>query len=703
MLSLLFVLMAASVFGEISISEPLGVYNLGDRLDVSVDGLVGAESGNLNFNLVCQNKTTNLVKLPASSFLVDGESSWSFYKILRVDDLEILNLSDIVGDCQVATSIGASAASTKMFSISKDVAVSVSLDKAAYNPGEVINVDIDAVKANGDLLYGFVDASGSSVFSKAIDNGHVSETFSMPETIESGVYSLVVHAYDVNSNGVLNEGQASVSYEINQVASSLIMSLADIAATPGEKFKIGISLFDQSGIEMTGNVLLRIISPEDEIIEANIQAGESSDIEFALNSSAGTWKIFSSFNDLTDVREFEMIGIQKVEFDLEDSVLTIKNVGNVLYNKTIDVTIGEDIMSLDLNIDVGEVRKFNVDAPNGEYEVLVNDGETSISRQVLLTGNAISIDDIKSGGFLKTYTSLWIFLIIILGGVGVVSLMKYRKTRVISKGDFLSRIWSKMPGKKKLAQLHSTGSQIGDKIKDKVPDKVKSRMNDSLNFTNKSPAVQGLDVKSYSGTDKTMVDLTNKNVMTAESTLVMKGEKQVSSVVAIAVKNHEGLGEAGKEALNKILNESKGKGLVDMRGDFVFVIFNPLITKTYKNEGLAVKCGMEIIEKLHDYNKKFKDKVKFGMGVHSGDLVASKERGKLKYTGIGNTISFAKRMSDSDSGVLTVSEAVRKKLLRDLKVVKGKDIGEKLTYIVSEVKNTSGDAVRLKELLKRQK
>ena len=60
-------------------------------------------------------------------------------------------------------------------------------------------------------------------------------------------------------------------------------------------------------------------------------------------------------------------------------------------------------------------------------------------------------------------------------------------------------------------------------------------------------------------------------------------------------------------------------------------------------------------------------------------------------------------MSDGDSGKVVVSEVVRKKLLRDLKVVKGKEIGEKLTYVVSEIKNRAGDAERLSELLKRQK
>jgi len=106
---------------------------------------------------------------------------------------------------------------------------------------------------------------------------------------------------------------------------------------------------------------------------------------------------------------------------------------------------------------------------------------------------------------------------------------------------------------------------------------------------------------------------------------------------------------------------------------------------------------------LNAYNKKFKDKIEFNLGVHVGELIASKVGGKLKYTSIGNTISLAKRISDSDSGKLIVSDEIRKKLLRDLKVVKAKEIGENQTFEVSEVKDRAGDKARLADLLKRQK
>ncbi|MBT7101986.1 hypothetical protein HN935_00565 [archaeon] len=682
---LMLVFASSFVLAGITISEPLDVYNLGDRLYVSAEGLVGAESGNLNVDLICGNRTINLEKMSARRYSPGEAFPYSLpYKFLNKEDLEIDWLSDIVGECQVRLVLGANEALTKAFSVSSDVSVVASLDKTTYNPGEAVTVSIEATKANGVLLNGFVESSNGTSFSKAVEEGFVSEIFSVGETAEAGTYSLSIRAYDTAGGGILNEGTGSVSYVVNQVASSIILSLSNEVATPGENFSVGAEIFDQSGKAMEGSVSLKIISPENVETEISVQAGEFGEFDFAFNSSVGTWKIASSFNDMAVEREFEMLGVQKVDLGFEDSILTVTNIGNVVYNKTLDIQIGEETLNLDLNIDIGEIRKFNINAPSGAYDVVINDGDSSISRRVLLTGNAISVESLKEVGIFKGYSIVWIFLIIVLGGVGTVLFMRYRKTRTLGKDGVVK----KMVGK----------------VRDKVPGKVKSSVGDSMNFTKKSPAVQGLDDKNYSHEDKTMVDLTKNKVGIAESTLVLKGEKYVSAVVSLSVKNFGELGEAAKSALHGAVNSAqKKKGLVDWRGDYVFIVFSPLVTKTYKNEALAAKVGMEILDELNAYNKKFKDKITFNLGVHVGELIASKTGGKLKYTSIGNTISLAKRISDSASGKLIVSDPIRKKLIRDLKVTKAKEIGENQTFEVSAIKDRSGDKARLDDLLKRQK
>ena len=681
-IALVFILMSSFVLADISLSEPKQVYNLGDKIYISADGLRGAEIGNLNVNLVCGNRTVNLVKWPASDFSIEEDQTYSTSKVLVSEDLEITNLTEILGECQVILLIGGQIASTKLFTISDDIFVSASMDKTNYNPGEGILVSVDATKVNGDLLNGFVESTNATHFSKVVEAGFVSETFSMPETVEAGIYYLGLRVYDVGQEGVLNEGFTVVSFNINQVASSIVMSLSNVEAIPGEEFTMGVEVFDQSGKEMEGIVSVKIISPENEEIEVAISAGEFSAFDFPVNATAGSWKVIAMFDEIGEEREFEMIKSSRMEFNISEGVLEIVCVGNWECNGSVDVQIGGENSKLDLKMDLGEIRKFSLRAPQGEYEVVVSDGEKSITQQVLLTGNAISVGDFKDVGIFKAYSLLWIFLIVVLGVAGIVLFMNSRKTKTL-KGDRIG---------KEVGAINGSVSS------------VKSKIISKLKFADKSPRMQGLGVKSCNSEDKTMVDLTKGDIGSAESALVLKGEKYLSTIVVLSIKNYATLGDNAKGALVKTINGNKDlKGLVDWREEYVFIVFSPLITKTYKNEVLASKTGFRILQSLKDYNKKFKDKIEFNLGVHVGELIASKVGDKLKYTGIGNTISTAKRIADSDIGKLLVSEDVRKKMIRDLKVIKAKEVGKSQTYEVSEIMNNEANKAKLKDLLKRMK
>lgn len=682
---LIVILMSSFVLASISLSEPHEIYNLGDKIYINADGLIGAEIGNLNVNLVCGNKTVNLVKWPASDFSIEEEQEYSTSKLLISKDLELSNLTEIVGQCQIILSIGDQISSTQLFTISNKIFVSASTDKASYNPGERILVEIDAIKENGYLVNGFVDVTNSTSFNKAVKDGFVSEEFSMSETLEAGKYSLSIRVYDVGSEGVLNEGFTTISFDINQIASSLILSLSEVEVIPGNNITLGTEVFDQSGKEIDGTVPIKIISPNGEEIEISILTGDFSTFDFPVNATAGFWKVIAVFDELLEEREFEMMKSSKMEFNIGDGILEIMCVGNWECNGSVSVQIGEINKELNLNrMDVGEIRKFSLKAPQGEYNVVVSDGENSVNRQVLLTGSTISVRDSNGGGIFKAYWVVWVFLIIILGALGFIFFVKSQKTTILKEDKFSKLI-----------------NTIKSKFVLKIPLKMKSHVSSSLNFTPKSPKVQGLDTENYSLEDKTLVDMTKGTSGSAESALVLKGEKYTSAILAMSIKNYATLGDNAKNMLAKAIEETKDlKGLVDRREDYIFIVFSPLVTKTYKNEILASKTGFKILKILNDYNKKFKEKIEFNLGVHVGELISSKSGGKLKYTGLGNTVSLAKRIADSDSGKLLVSEAIRKKMLRDLKVIKAKEIGKNQTYEVLEIKDREANADKLKALLK---
>lgn len=678
-------IISSGVFANISINQPSSIYNLGDKLYISLTGIKGAGSGNLNINLVCSNESINLVKLPARAFSTTEEQSYSIpYEVLDQTDLGINNLTKILGTCQVVASLGASTIATKSFKITKNIDVQSSIDKSSYNPGENVILKIQATKANGAMLNGIVEGTNATSFKKIIKDGRAEIVFTIPKTAESGIYRLNLHIYDKNNKKILNEKHTKLSYVVNSVATSLVLSLSNSVATPGEKYTIGAEVFDQAGVKMNGTILIKIISPQKKITDKTIQTGSFSSMNFPTNASAGTWQITAQFNKLTQDREFKMKPLQKASFQFEGPVLVIKNIGNTPYNKTININIGQKNKLLDLNIAVGETRKFSLTAPNGKYNVVVGDGDSKVMRQILLTGNTVSINDFKSAGILRNYSLIWIFLIILLGGLGITLFARYRKTRTINgKERWTKKLISKLKGNKNNLQ------QIDNpKTKNKEA-KPQSSIFPRSNTT--TPSLHKLSTNQ-----------THKIPTSAESALVLKGEKYPSSVIAMNIKNYNELKESSIEELNNILEKTKGKGVIDHRGDYVFILFVPLITRTYRNEILAVKTGMRILESMKQYNKKFENKIQFGIGIHAGDLVANRNKGKLKYTGIGNTISFTRRMADTDSERVIISETIRKKLIRDLSVSKSKEISATSTYIVKKINDHSSDTEKLKELIKRR-
>jgi len=237
--AILFILLmfSSGVSATMTISKTANVYNLGDKLYISLSGLRGAEHGNFNINLVCSNKTINIVKLPARAFSLTEDQSYSIpYEVLNKEDLGITNMSEILGNCQVVALLGTGIVSTKSFKITNNVDVKLSLNKTRYNPGESVLVKIKAIKANGEMLNGFVEGSNASSFKKSIKNGIAEKIINIPKSAESGIYYLTVRAYGGKNEGVLNEGTKLISYYVNSVATSLVVGISRGVAVSRGKF-----------------------------------------------------------------------------------------------------------------------------------------------------------------------------------------------------------------------------------------------------------------------------------------------------------------------------------------------------------------------------------------------------------------------------------------------------------------------------------
>lgn len=674
---LIFVIVLLSSFSiaQINIVEPKDVYNLGDKIYIDVYGITWAESGNLNIDLSCGDDLINLLKIPRRSFLQGIEQNYSVpYKILNEEDLEIIDIKDIVGDCNIKSSLGDEEVSSKTFEVSNELEISANFDKENYNPGENAEINIEVKKKSGESFNGRLIINGEEEYKLDIENGVALYNIEIEQNQNSGSYNYKLIAYDGDEEDWINRGETEASFSVNSVPSELIISLSSDKINPGENLEVGLEIKDQGGNLMEGLGNLRIVSPIGEEINEEIGSGKFKQIFIESNATPGNWEILGEFEDLTNRRNFEVLIFPRVEFDIEGTLLKVRNIGNGVYNKSIIVKIGEEEKSLGVReIGIGDEIEFNLRAPDGEYLVSASDGDSSFDRTVYLTGRAVSVENPGGSSFASYSIFIWIFFIIILAAAGAVLYFYSTKNKVIKNGKIKEKF---------------------ENLKSKVLRKKTSEEEILLGSSNK---------KSFFGNKKEEdVDLTKSDSSNAESSLVLKGDKQKSVILSLRIKNYSELGDNSKrELINIVKEESKSKGLIDWKEDYVFVVFSPLVTKTYSNEVLACKSGINIQRRLNEFNRKFENKIDYNIGIHVGDLVSSKENEKLKYTSIGNTVSLSKKISDFSRGKVLVSEEIRRKLLRDLKVEKEGKIGENLVYSIVEVKDKEANAAKLKDILKR--
>jgi hypothetical protein len=249
---------------------------------------------------------------------------------------------------------------------------------------------------------------------------------------------------------------------------------------------------------------------------------------------------------------------------------------------------------------------------------------------MMLTGNAIKLDDITN---FSGYGIIWILIILVLIATGIVVFFRYKKRKI------------NFSGAKESFQTFKS------KVNSKIPTRLANEMSHTMHLTNKSPESQSLDEYTANKHDASLRDLTIPKVIKAEPSLVLRGEKTPTTIVAINIKNYGELTPNSIESLKNILSITKDKkGLIDFRDEDIFLVFSPLVTKTYNNESIAITAASEVQKKLEDHNRKFQNKIKFNIGIHRGELIASKEKGKLKYTSIGNTISMAKKLASLEEG-----------------------------------------------------
>ncbi|MEK6827703.1 MAG: hypothetical protein AABX99_04435, partial [Nanoarchaeota archaeon] len=297
---------------------------------------------------------------------------------------------------------------------------------------------------------------------------------------------------------------------------------------------------------------------------------------------------------------------ESVDIQIINKTISVTNNGNVPYNKTLLVKIGDTPLNVGVELNVGESKKYALSAPNGDYTVrIVSGSDNEVTGTMSLTGNAVGIREASWSSFGIIFG--WVFLFSILATGAFFAFKRIRK-------------------KPFFAHAH-----LG-------------------NVNEKSTPV----LKNNSITQSS-----NK----AEMSLSIKGEKQNADVICLKVKNLRDMRSRGdgsaSEKIKKIIGMAEeNNAAVYENQDYTFFILAPIKTRTFKNEKVALDLAQNMHQILMEHNRMFNQKMEFGISLNYGEIIAKVENGSFKFMSLGSLITLAKKTASLSNGEILLSDKI---------------------------------------------
>ncbi len=621
------ILLTSTLSAEMIITQqPKELYNLGEVIKTPVK-IVTSEGVDdfFSMRLICNGIETEINKQYV--YLLPGdEQSINAAIPLRTDFI-----GRTTGTCVIKAFLGSNFILTNEFTISDLILIEYELSKESFNPSERVVIEGTAVKENGENVQGFVNLElimegGESIqTSNTVKNGYFFLNLSLPKDAKAGQYLAKLDVYETEGTGNRsNTGLANFNLGVNQVPTSLEILFDKKPAVPGEDLKVKAILHDQTGEKIESEAIITIEDDNDKILEqTEVKTDEYLSYPIEYNQAPGEWTVYAVSNKIEIEESFNISKKETVEVDLINRTVIITNKGNVPYNKTALIKIGNETINLDIYLEVDEETKYYLSAPEGEYEIEIRAGEEKLKQTIALTGNAIRVEEIGHGLLSKIMGPVvWVFII------GVLGFMVYLLHKKGYKKTFVGYV-----------------SKAKEKIKEKTG--AISEAKDSVSLISpKNPA---------------------------ELSLSIKGEKQDVSLICLKIKNEKQLlrNEVAKDALNKIVHLAEEKKAVTYENqNNIFFIWVPLKTKTFKNAKTAVETAQEIHDALNEYNKLAKDKINFGMSLNYGTVVAKQEKDSLKFMSMGTLITTAKKIAGLSDSEIYLSEKINEKIMTQVKTTK---------------------------------
>lgn len=222
----------------------------------------------------------------------------------------------------------------------------------------------------------FLNSGNETIeLSESSDQGFYYNYFTVAD-VKSGEHVLEIEVKD--SKG--NKGLKETSFRIKPVPSFLNLNLDNEGYLPKDKIGFSVEVLDQASDSMDGAVDVSLYDVNNDLFgEKSLAAGSSDYFLLERFSEPGSWVFeFGSF-DLEGEASFNVLEYVEVDVGLEGSEIYFENLGNVDYEKTIDVIGNNESKNFRLSLALRE--KYYLDLADlfdpGIYDISIPEFDVS--------------------------------------------------------------------------------------------------------------------------------------------------------------------------------------------------------------------------------------------------------------------------------------------------------------------------------------
>ncbi|MCL5018688.1 MAG: hypothetical protein M1416_02910 [Candidatus Pacearchaeota archaeon] len=647
------------VSAEIIFTQPLSpAYNLGDSVFVPVTiKTLNEVSGIFQMKLICNSTET--------AFYTTGIKLKAGEEITLIDPNLVLIrtiIGENKGECKVKAILNSEYVLTNTFKISNTLVISGELEKTEFDAGEGISITGEVTRETGENSNGFVEANVLTGDLNeeikqigTITDGIFNVNLSLPVDMKAGNYFVEVKAYEEDSEGVTtNSGVSQYNIRVKQVPTNLELILGEKEVMPRTPLMVNAILHDQTGDPINSTVFITVKDSAGKIIEQKeMPLGEIFALLIKSDQPPEEWTVDAISNSLTSEEKFRIKANMEADIQIINKTVVVTNIGNVFYNKTLLVRVGDSPLNILVGLEVGNSKKYVITAPDGEYNVKISEGDKEVNELMSLTGNAVEIKEASnfSVGFF-----FWIFLI------GVLGFIVFFFVKKLYKKPFFEKI---IHGRKK--------------------DKFRTM-------------TVGEDLR-----------MTPKKGNKAELSLSIKeGEKQDASVICLKIKDlkdMKGRKSRVSETIERIVEMAEeNNAVVYENQDYLFFILAPARTRTFKNEKAALDLAEKIKYLLEEHNRSFNQKIEFGLSLNYGAIIGKQEGDLFKFMSMGSLITASKKIAYLSEEEILLSDKINDLLRLHTKTERSIRGGIPV-FSIKEIKKEVDDATKkfISRFMERQK